>query len=187
MSSEIHVPSYMRYDTTLPIVVPRDFSREKAIKALRCDRPYSLDEFPEVELPPGLRKVHLIHPSESKSLGEILQAIDSERTMEPEPPEIALVLAAQHLGYEIETGIAFLGSLWSVGENINTIYFLCLSNSMNCRPVLRLRSNQWKLHPGWQIAVSSPPGLAFDPRSEAEQMEAATTGWIQSRNGELAA
>lgn len=159
----------MRNDTTLPVVVPRGFSREKAIKALRCDRPYFLDEFPEVELPPGPREVHLIHPSETRSLSEVLQAIDSERTMKPEPLEMALVLADQHPGYGIEFGIAFLAFLWSEGGKINTIFFPYLS-SENGRHALHLHSNQAKLHTGWQIAVSSPVSV---------EEEVTGTEWIQ--------
>ena len=169
MSLETRLPPYVRYDTTLPVVVPHDFSREKAIKALKCDRPCFLGKFPEVKLLPGPREIHLIHPSESKSLGEVLQILSSERTMRLEPLETALILAAQHRRYEIEFGVAFLAFLWSEGEKVNTTFFPYLSSG-NGRHALHLRSDQRKLHSGWQIAVSS---------AVSAEKEVTGTEWIQ--------
>lgn len=166
----------LRYDTTLPVIVPPGFSREKAIEAVKCDRPCFLDKFPEAELPPGPREIHLIYPTEMRSLGEILRAINSEGTMQPEPLDMAFVLADQHPGYGIEKGIAFLASLWSEGKSVSTTFFPYLSSG-NGRHALHLRSNQRELHPGWRIAVSSPQ-LASDSKTEAEQMDVAT-GWIR--------
>lgn len=169
---------------TLSVVVPHDFSREEAIEAL-YNRPYFLPMFPEVKLLPGPREVHLIRPNGSKSLGEVLQAISLEESMKAEPLEMALLLADQHPDYGIECGIAFLAFLWSEGEKINTTFFPYLS-SRSGQHALHLHSNMAKLHSGWRIAVGLPPGLAFDPRPEAEQVEAAT-GLVQSWNGDIPA
>ena len=185
MSPRMEVPQHVRYDTTLSVVVPHDFSREKAIAALKHDRPCFLGMFPKVKLRPGPREVHLIRPSGSKSLGEVLQAINLEGNMKPDPLEMALILADQHPDYGIESGIAFLAFLWSEGEKVNTTFFPYLS-LRNGRYVLRVRSNQGKRDPGWQIGVSAPSRLAFDPRTEAEQVETATS-WIQLWEGKLAA
>ncbi len=182
MSPKMQVPQHVIYDTTLSVVVPDDFSRDEAIAARKYDQPCFLGMFPDVKLRPGPREIHLLCPSGSKSLGEVLQAINLKESMRADPLEMALILADQHPDYGIEYGIAFLAFLWSEGEKVNTTFFPYLSD----RHTLRLRSNQRKLHGGWRIAVSLLPGLAFDPRSEAEQIEAAT-GLIQSWNGDLAA
>lgn len=155
MSLEFHLPPYAEYDTTLPIVVPPDFSRKRAIESVKCSYPCFLDRFPEVNLVPGSREIHLIYFFESMSLGKILQLLGSETTLEPEPLDTGFILASQHPGYKIQAGIGFLGSLWSLGKSINTTYFPYLSKSVGGRLMIRLKSDQRKLHPGWRIAVGS--------------------------------
>lgn len=170
MSPKMQVPQHVRYDTTLSVVVPHDFSRDEAIAALKHDRPCFLGMFPEVRLLPGPREIHLIRPTGSKSLGEVLQAINLEESMRADPLEMALILADQHRNYRIDTGIAFLAFLWSEGEKVNTTFFPFLS-SRNGQHALHIRSNQRKLHSGWRIAVSSPV-----PAEE----EIKGTEWIQA-------